>query len=124
MKRVVIYNHIPTRDVSEGVKGMLERKAAKVAEAQAGVDRMTKLLERANAARKIIKKRGEAPYNGYAAEVDHYVKRARASFGLIINQLNNGALYKFDALMAEAKEPERVANEAVQSIEKQAVERR
>jgi hypothetical protein len=109
-----------TRDASEGAKGMMERKAAMVAEAKSGEDRMSKLLDRVKAAQKTIKKRGETPHNGYAAQSEHLVKQARAKFSLVINQLNDGALYKFDQLMAGTKDPERTANEAVQSIEKQA----
>ncbi len=124
MTRVVIHNHLPARDASEGVKGMMERKAAMVAQAKAGEDRMTGLLARVAAARKALKKRGETPHNGYAAQSDHMVKQARASFSLVINELNNGALYKFEEMMAKTKEPERLANEAVASIERQAAERR
>jgi hypothetical protein len=123
MTRVVIHNHLPTRDASEGVKGMMERQAAMIAQAKAGEDRMTALLNRVTAARKALKKRGDTPHNGYAAQSDHLVKRARASFGQVIYWINNGMLYKFDELMADTKEPERVANEAVASIERQVAER-
>lgn len=123
MTRLVIHNHF-ARDASEGVRGFMERKAAKIAEAQKGVDRMDALLGRVNVARKTIKKRGETPYHGYAAGADHYVKRARASFGLVINQLNDGALYKFDELMAGTRDPERIASEATSAIERQASETR
>ena len=111
-------------DVSEGMHGMMERKAQMIAECEAGVRRMDQLLERVKLAKKTIKKRGDTPYNGYAAGAEDYVKRARATFGLAINSLNGGALYKHAEKMAEAVQPENTANEAVKSIERQAGETR
>jgi hypothetical protein len=123
MTSVVIHNHLPARDASEVHKAFMERKAARIAQAKAGQDRMTVLLERAVNARKVLKKKGETPHYGYAAQAEHLAKRARASFGLIINQIESGAGHRFEELMVEAKEPERIAKEAVETIERQVAER-
>lgn len=121
--KVVIHNHLPTRDASPEMQAFLERKAAKIAEAKAGEARMDQLLARVKVAKKIIKKRGDTPYNGYAAGAERYVTGARAMFGLAINSLNNGAMYKHEEMMAKTVEPEKIANEATQAIERQAAER-
>lgn len=124
MKKIVIHNHLPAQDASEGMKAFIERKAAKVAEAKTGEERMTRLLERVKVAQKTTKKRGESLHHGYAANAESMVKQARASFSLVVRQLNDGALYKFDELMARAKDSEDKALEAVAAIERQASQRR
>lgn len=112
-----------TGDVSEGLRGMMERKARMIAEAKAGEDRLTTALNRVKTAQKIIKKRGDTPRHGYAANAEHMVKQARASFGLAINSLNNGALYKHEEMMHRATTAESLAMEAVKYIENQASSR-
>jgi hypothetical protein len=118
--KIALAGETSGRDTSEGVRAAMERKAKMMAEAKAGEDRMTQALARVKEAQKKLKKRSETPNHGYSAQAEHMVKRARASYSLAQNSLNNGNMYKHGEMMQSAEAAERAAVEAVAAIEGQA----
>jgi hypothetical protein len=114
----------PQRDSSPEMQAFLARQAARRAVAQEGVTRADALLRRVVAAKKVLKGRGESPFNGRAANARDYVITMRAQYGLAGLAVTQGNVNAHNEWLEKARKAESEANEAVNATERQAGESR
>jgi len=129
MARIFIHNHLstPARDVSEGMRGFLERQAARKAKAEEGIAKADKLAGRRETIRREIKRKTKAaggylvggPQGYQLTDMSARIESARAAFGLAINNLSSaypGGAY--EQWMEKGEAGLKLAEDRISSLER------
>src|ERR1700692_209265 len=97
--KVIVHNHLPTRDASPTVQAAIERQAARKADAERGEAEAEKLSTRLKALRNEVKRKTKKVEGGYLvgaplgyqwSGVADLISKAKAAFGLAAQNSNLG----------------------------------